>query len=166
MKRLMYLVIAAAAFTARARVPSQRKAARARTTARPTVRERSRSTARARFAPTTARHTARGRSVSTATVAVRPDSSSEVQLRPDDRATHGPGAIAFESSAPVRPDDRAWRGIGPAPTIVPVESTSVRADGFDWADAGIGAAGAFGLGLLLVGGAVLALRRQRVASFS
>ncbi len=101
-----------------------------------------------------------------ATVAVRPDSSSEVQLRPDDRATHGPGAIAFESSAPVRPDDRAWRGIGPAPTIVPVESTSVRADGFDWADAGIGAAGAFGLGLLLVGGAVLALRRQRVASFS
>ena len=100
-----------------------------------------------------------------ATVAVRPASSSKV-LRPDDRATHGPGAIAFESSAPVRPDDRAWRGVGPAPTIVPVASTSVRADGFDWADAGIGAAGAFGLGLLLVGSSVLVLRRQRVASFS
>ena len=90
-----------------------------------------------------------------------------VAVRPDDRPTHGPGLFATDSSSDVvRPDDRAWRGIGPAPTIVPVESTSVRADGFDWADAGIGAAGAFGLGLLLVGGAVLVLRRQRVASFS
>ncbi len=90
-----------------------------------------------------------------------------VAVRPDDRPTHGPGLFATNSSNDVvRPDDRAWRGIGPAPTMVPVESTSVRADGFDWADAGIGAAGAFGLGLLLVGGAVLMLRRQRVASFS
>lgn len=101
-----------------------------------------------------------------ATVAVRADRSSDV-LRPDDRPTHGPGLFATGSSNDVvRPDDRAWRGVGPAPTIVPVESTSVRADGFDWGDAGIGALGAFGLGLLLVGGSVLVLRRQRVASFS
>jgi hypothetical protein len=110
--------------------------------------------------------------------AVRPDDrathgpgaiglDATVAVRPDDRPTHGPGLFATDSSnSIVRPDDRAWRGIGPAPTSVPFESTSVRADGFDWADAGIGAAGAFGLGLLLVGGAVLALRRQRVESFS
>ncbi len=87
--------------------------------------------------------------------------------RPDDRATHGPGLFAADGSRDaIRPDDRAWRGVGPVPTIVPTESPSVRVDGFDWADAGIGAAGAFGLALLLAGGAAIVIRRQRVAAFS
>lgn len=107
--------------------------------------------------------------------------------RPDDRATHGPGAIGLtETAAPVRPndranhgpsaftsgtsseivrpDDRAWRGIGPAPTVEIVESPSVSVDGFDWVDAGIGASAMFGLSLLVAGASLLLLRRQRVAA--
>jgi hypothetical protein len=87
--------------------------------------------------------------------------------RPDDRANHGPGAVVTDdSSAIVRPDDRAWRGAGPAPAVEVLRAPSVRTDGFDWADAGIGAAGALGLGLLLVGATTLVLRRQRAAAFS
>jgi hypothetical protein len=89
---------------------------------------------------------------------------SATAVRPDDRATHGPGIFdTAPSSTPVRPDDRAWRGVGPAPTVEVIESPSVRIDGFDWADAGIGAAAALGLGLLVAGGSALALRRQRTA---
>ena len=87
-------------------------------------------------------------------------------VRPDDRATHGPGLFATDTTEAVRPDDRAWRGAGPAPTIEPTESPLVHGDGFDWTDAGIGALGAFGLGLLLVGGSLLAIRRQRATAFS
>ena len=87
--------------------------------------------------------------------------------RPDDRATHGPGSISrSETTAPTRPDDRAWRGVGPAATVDVVQSPPVRVDGFDWADAGIGAAAALGLGLLLAGGSALVVRRQRVATLS
>jgi hypothetical protein len=88
-------------------------------------------------------------------------------IRPDDRANHGPGAFVRDTSSEiVRPDDRAWRGAGPAPTVAIVESPSVRVDGFDWADAGIGAAAAFGFGLLLVGASALVRRRQSVAAVS
>ena len=88
-------------------------------------------------------------------------------VRPDDRATHGPGLFATDTvTEAVRPDDRAWRGVGPAPTIEPTESPLVQVDGFDWADAGIGALGAFGLGLLLAGASLLAVRRQRATAFS
>ena len=88
-------------------------------------------------------------------------------VRPDDRANHGPGAFARDTSSEiVRPDDRAWRGAGPEPTVEIVQSPSVRVDGFNWADAGIGAAAALGFGLLLAGAATLVLRRQRVAAFS
>ena len=88
-------------------------------------------------------------------------------VRPDDRATHGPGVFATDTATQVvRPDDRAWRGVGPAPTIEPTESPLVHVDGFDWADAGIGALGALGLGLLLVGASLLAIRRQRATAFS
>jgi hypothetical protein len=38
----------------------------------------------------------------------------------------------------------------------------VRVDGFDWTDAGIGAAAALGLALLMGGASALVLRRQRV----
>jgi hypothetical protein len=51
--------------------------------------------------------------------------------RPDDRATHGPGAVAAGSSREsVRPDNRAWRGIGPAPAGGSRES--VRPDNRAW----------------------------------
>jgi hypothetical protein len=87
--------------------------------------------------------------------------------RPDDRANHGAGAVASDSASQiVRPDDRAWRGTGPATTVEIVQPPSVRVDGFDWADAGIGAAAAFGFGLLLVGASALVLRRQRATAFS
>ena len=81
-------------------------------------------------------------------------------VRPDDRATHGPGAVGAVDV--VRPDDRAWRGVGSAPVIVETESPASRIDGFDWADAGIGAAGALGIALLLMGFSALVLRRPRV----
>ena len=85
------------------------------------------------------------------------------------RDSRSPGCSRRDTGEPqaaVRPDDRAWRGVGPAPTIEPTESPLVPGDGFDWADAGIGALGAFGLGLLLVGGLLLAIRRQRPTAFS
>ena len=101
---------------------------------------------------------------------------AQASTRPDDRPNHGPGAVglveasttinasrtaravrgpsgAFASTGAdvVRPDDRAWRGVGPAPVIVTTASPASRIDGFDWADAGIGAAGALGIALLLIG---------------
>ena len=88
-------------------------------------------------------------------------------IRPDDRANHGPGAFVRDTSSEiVRPDDRAWRGAGPAPSVEIVKTPSVRVDGFDWADAGIGATAALGFGLLLLGASTLVRRRQRVAAVS
>jgi hypothetical protein len=91
-------------------------------------------------------------------------------IRPDDKAGRiGVGAIAepqlVERADVVRPDDRAWRGVGPVPTIELTERPSVRGDGFDWADAAIGAAAALAVGLL-AGASALALRRHRVAAVS
>ena len=93
-----------------------------------------------------------------------PGNEASAGVRPDDRATHGPGA--FGAVDVVRPDDRAWRGIGPVPVIVETESATSRIDGFDWADAGIGAAGAIGIALLLIGLSALLLRRQRVTALT
>jgi hypothetical protein len=86
-------------------------------------------------------------------------------LHPDDRVTHGPGSLGVTVDV-LRPDDRAWRGAGPVPTIVPTVSPSSRVDGFDWTDAGIGAAGAIGLALLLAGASAIVIRRQRTTAFS
>ena len=88
-----------------------------------------------------------------------PVNEASAGVRPDDRATHGPGAVGAIDV--VRPDDRAWRGVGAAPVIFETAPAS-RVDGFDWADAGIGAAGALGFVLLLMGHSALALRRPRV----
>ena len=75
--------------------------------------------------------------------------------RPDDRETHGPGAIATaQRDVVVRPDDRADRRVaGEAPLAQPTT-----AEGFDWADAGIGSAATLGLVLLVAGGSVVVLR--------
>ena len=82
--------------------------------------------------------------------------------RPDDRAgVRGPGAhapITAASAASVRPDDRAGaRGPGAAPTVILTQADA----GFDWADAGIGAVGAFGLALALFGALQVAWRTRR-----
>ena len=45
------------------------------------------------------------------------------------------------------------------PVVAPGGSRTARVDGFDWLDAGIGVAAALGLGLIVMGGVVLALRR-------
>jgi len=81
-------------------------------------------------------------------------------LSPDDRTNHGVGAFAVVVADVVRPDDRAWRGAAAEPT--PVVSGSSTGAGFDWKDAGIGAAGAFGFMLLFVGFSTLLVRRQRL----
>ena len=111
--------------------------------------------------------------------------ASDGAVRPDDRAIHGTGAVALErSDRVVRPDDRADRRIAPAvasrrdPVLRPDDRANRLLPGggvtttrivdsqpdttFDWFDAGIGAASA--LGLVLVGGGILATasRRRRV----
>ena len=80
--------------------------------------------------------------------------------RPDDRGGMlGVGAAVITSSS-TRPDDRAGtRGPGSLPTVGAMASSS--GDGFDWADAGVGAVGAFGLALVLLGGLQVAARGRR-----
>jgi hypothetical protein len=74
---------------------------------------------------------------------------------PNDRATHGVGAIEAEKRDIVlRPDDRADRRL-PGPVVVVQPTTS---GGFDWADAGIGAAAMLGVVLLVAGASVVRLR--------
>lgn len=84
-------------------------------------------------------------------------------IRPDDRAdARGPGGLAVVQSG-IRPDDRAAvRGPGAIPTVFATAGPS--ADGFDWADAGIGAVGALGLALLLFGALQVASRRSHVTA--
>ena len=110
-------------------------------------------------------------------------------VRPDDQAIHGPGSVATGlPAAPVRPDDRADRrlpgaadepGLGTEPTKTPIvgdDKGNVRvgveyaptggADGFNWGDAGIGAAAAFGLVLLAAGASLVERRHRRAAAIS
>jgi hypothetical protein len=106
---------------------------------------------------------------------------ADTGIRPDDRTTHGPGAVAAGApSKPVRPDDRADRAIAPAaqPAAVRPDDRADRGlptiaaealpttDGFDWTDAGIGAVGALGLVLLVASASLLGLRLRRVPVLS
>jgi hypothetical protein len=97
---------------------------------------------------------------------------------PDDRS--GPHGIGSTDPGTVTPDDRAGtRGIGPSPvTLSPDDRLGPRGDtvartptpatiivrpgGFDWADAGVGAAVAVGAALLAAG-LLLVGRRRSVA---
>jgi hypothetical protein len=98
-------------------------------------------------------------------------------VRPDDRTMHGQGAIAAEQSRDViRPDDRSIHGPGATeleqmrvdqvPVIAPSVSGAERVDGFDWLDAGIGAAAALGLALILAGSVVFVVRRTQAPAYS
>lgn len=76
-------------------------------------------------------------------------------IRPDDRETHGPGAVAAaQRDAVVRPDDRDDRRL---PIAVPM-SQPTTAEAFDWVDAGIGSAATLGIVLLVAGASVVVLR--------
>lgn len=109
--------------------------------------------------------------------AVTLEQQSDV-VRPDDRAAHGPGAVTLTGAGDaVRPDDRATHGqgaiaidqlpgSGQVPVVGPEGSEAARLDGFDWVDAAIGAAAALGLGLIVAGGVVFALRRAHAPAYS
>jgi hypothetical protein len=78
-------------------------------------------------------------------------------VHPDNRATHGVGAIEAEKRDVVlRPDDRADRRLPGASAVVVQPAMS---GGFDWVDAGIGAAATLGVVLLFVGASVMRLRQ-------
>ena len=108
----------------------------------------------------------------TAAVAA-PAQAAGAPTRPDDRALHGLPAIAYASpydrgfggidelpSAPsAHPDDRAERI---SPTAVPAPPAG--ADGFDWTDAGVGAAGASALLLVAVGFSAAGFRSRRATA--
>ena len=81
--------------------------------------------------------------------------------RPDDRAVHGVAVDYASMTAATRPDDRAWRGVGVVPATVEETAPLPGTSGFDWADAGIGAA-AVALLVLLAGGLAVLVRRPRV----
>jgi hypothetical protein len=87
-------------------------------------------------------------------------------LAPDDRVRHVPNATRSVRSADLAPDDRFIHRPGSEVRITPVVRRAGVGDSFDWVDAGIGAAAAFGLGLLLMGASALVLRRQRPTAFS
>jgi hypothetical protein len=70
------------------------------------------------------------------------------------------GAGSTAAGARARPDDRTFDpSLGRQVRITP-SVTIVEPSAFDWADAGVGAAGAFGL-VLLASGVVLIFATQR-----
>jgi hypothetical protein len=83
------------------------------------------------------------------------------QISPDDRAV--PRGTTFSmpaatKTAIVSPDDRAFARSNPSvarPTLILATGGS-----FDWTDAGLGAASGFGLALVLLGAALLYIRRD------
>ncbi len=81
---------------------------------------------------------------------------AESAARPDDRPTHGVGAVeAAPQAVVVRPDDRGDRRLpGSAPVVQPIAGNT-----FDWVDAGIGSAATFGLVLLAAGASLVLVRR-------
>ena len=77
---------------------------------------------------------------------------------PDDRAlARGTSWAVMSKGAVVSPDDRSFaRGVSllERPTLV-----SASSGGFDWTDAGIGAASGFGIALVFFGAGLVLLRR-------
>jgi hypothetical protein len=87
------------------------------------------------------------------------DPVANISVRPDDRAGIRASGVPTADAAAnrIRPDDRGgFRGTGvvSAPIAAPVV-VHVTHSGFDWGDAGVGAAAAAGLVLLLFGASLL-----------
>ena len=79
-------------------------------------------------------------------------------------AVPNPDYVQQFRSGPVRPDDRASRAIVHGTSSAIVGSSSA-GEGFDWSDAGIGAAGTFAVVVVAAGSALGVQRsRQRTAS--
>jgi hypothetical protein len=92
--------------------------------------------------------------------------TAERVMHPDDRAVHSPTAIKAGQSKGLAPDDRVKHHPSTLTTISPVTAHETIATDFEWIDAGIGAATAFGLVLLAAGGFVIAIRQRRSGAVS
>jgi hypothetical protein len=85
------------------------------------------------------------------------DAGPNTPIRPDDRPvaglSNGSPADGAQNLVPLRPDDRRGaRGTGPAGAPGGTSlSVRISAAGFDWGDAGIGAAAGVGFLLLMLG---------------
>ena len=101
---------------------------------------------------------AAGGAIATAALALAGGATAaDRPMHPDNRATHGVGAIEAEKRDIVlRPDDRADRGLPGTPAVVVQPASS---SGFDWVDAGVGAAATLGVVLLIAGASVIRLRQ-------
>jgi hypothetical protein len=87
-----------------------------------------------------------------------------VSYSPDDRSLYR-GAPTQFTPVSASPDDRPF-GRGLPPESVPVSLSISTSDDFQWGDAGLGAALALALIMLLGGGAVLVRhQRQRIAAY-
>jgi hypothetical protein len=96
-----------------------------------------------------------------ATLAIAPAAQAGTTT-PDNWAVRpGPTAMTLTSQGQVLPDDRASR-VGPSSLVMsqPVTLRSTPGTGFNWGDAAVGAAGAFGLSLV-AGGAAAGVRSRR-----
>jgi hypothetical protein len=71
-------------------------------------------------------------------------------------------ALQVMTASVGHPDDRARHGREPVSEPATI-TTQTEAGGFDWVDAGIGGAGAVGLGLVAAGSYALVVRRRRTA---
>jgi hypothetical protein len=101
---------------------------------------------------------------------LRPDDRADIRgagvvissyvVRPDDRTgIHGVGAASFYTPQALQAEGQRWEAMARAYQR-PSATTGSQSAGFDWADAGIGAAG--GLGFALIGVALLVgTRRSR-----
>lgn len=95
---------------------------------------------------------------------VVPAAFASTPVRPDDRAAGPRSDVTTVPAQAVRPDDRP--GVrGPGVVIVHTPTMTSSTNGFDFADAAIGAGAATGLLLVVAGGAlVLSRRREQLAA--
>jgi hypothetical protein len=92
---------------------------------------------------------------------VAPAVTESQDLRNADQVA--PAAIEQQDLRGPDAIDAAARNVSPEVVYVKVPSP-VPADGLDWADAGIGAGGLLGLGLIALGGTLVVVRRRHVTS--
>jgi hypothetical protein len=76
-----------------------------------------------------------------------------------------PATESQDLRSPDSVDAGVDRGTSPAVVLVDAPSPAPH-DGLDWADAGIGAGGLLGIGLIALGGTLVVVRRRHAASFS
>ena len=93
---------------------------------------------------------------------------------PDARSTHAPrsASIRADLRSPDSRDAAEGRGTSTAPDVMvvklrePAPAPAPAADGLDWGDAGVGAAGLLGLAALALGGVFAMVRRRHPATLA